>query len=921
MKYLVIILFISFKVFASDVVDPGRLPYGGSFSNIIGVTGGIPTGQTIYTNFSSSDSMATIKSGYDNCPSNQVVLLAAGTYTYASSLFLKKDGVVLRGSVDGNGRPSTIFNGPFISILEGDPAFDTSNPGVWNTVAVNAGATRGSTTITLASIPSGCSNGALLWLSAPVGGAISGGSFALFLGTDPFVQIVKVIGVSGNDVTFFPAINADFLTSLRASTTTKTVYHRQGIENIAFGNGQTVYIQAVGCDEPWIKNCIFSNSPAGSVRQVWWYTCNRPEIRHCKLGDIDAAGSNAYAEFGQDCTGLWTEDNIFTNAPNFFPQLGAQNCMFSYNVGLYCPYAQSVGFLSQIVYNHGCFCCFDGYEGNVIPQYYDDGTNNNPADPTSTRANVHLRENIVDWDPSDGGKLYNCQGVTILDPGVSNTIVGCLIGKVGFTTLYDRTGSGSTPKSCYDLVGQVDAGRYGNWNAVDQGVRASEALSVGQTIAVSYIRSSKPAFFGSLNYPPFDPANNTDAQRDMTNIPAGYRLVFGVDPPASPSTFYVATNGSTGNDGLTFGSPWPMYYALTNAAAGSTLIFETGSYTNIDLDRQSQQGMTLRSFVKWGAKVTGASGLHNIATESSQVLSNVVVDGFEVIGSYIDGIKFTGPGCSASNNWVHFCTNGASCQGIAAHNVNGTIITRNLIEWNGTDIAHDHGIYVNGTNIQVTANVLRYNKHYGAQFFDGTGDNMNCLIANNLIYSNGLGMTLWSYAGYTNTITGNTILSSTNSCIVINGGNPWITNNILQCGGSYYPIDTNGTMGSTAKVDYNFNSKSIAPVGPHDTVSSTPGFLSPATGLYWLTAGAAATGAQISTVFAPVDFFGNAQASVAAVGAFQYNPVLAVDIRVLDPSPAAGADYWNLALPGVFQQSSGIKSVGDIKFNGTVKIQ
>lgn len=57
----------------------------------------------------------------------------------------------------------------------------------------------------------------------------------------------------------------------------------------------------------------------------------------------------------------------------------------------------------------------------------------------------------------------------------------------------------------------------------------------GDTIPNSLYLSAKPTFFGNLSWPPFDPqapGSLTFSQR-VQRIPAGYRYVNGVDPPAS----------------------------------------------------------------------------------------------------------------------------------------------------------------------------------------------------------------------------------------------------------------------------------------------------------------------------------------------------------------------------------------------------
>jgi hypothetical protein len=63
---------------------------------------------------------------------------------------------------------------------------------------------------------------------------------------------------------------------------------------------------------------------------------------------------------------------------------------------------------------------------------------------------------------------------------------------------------------------------------VPTGIPASEALTT--TLPQSLYLATKPAWFGTLVWPPFDP---TAPNVSYDAIPAGYRYVHGVDPPAA----------------------------------------------------------------------------------------------------------------------------------------------------------------------------------------------------------------------------------------------------------------------------------------------------------------------------------------------------------------------------------------------------
>ena len=61
-----------------------------------------------------------------------------------------------------------------------------------------------------------------------------------------------------------------------------------------------------------------------------------------------------------------------------------------------------------------------------------------------------------------------------------------------------------------------------------------------RVIPDSYYLTSKPAYFGTLAWPPVAPAN-VDYSMSITNIPAAYRFVFGSNPPSSTATAPVIT--------------------------------------------------------------------------------------------------------------------------------------------------------------------------------------------------------------------------------------------------------------------------------------------------------------------------------------------------------------------------------------------
>jgi hypothetical protein len=69
--------------------------------------------------------------------------------------------------------------------------------------------------------------------------------------------------------------------------------------------------------------------------------------------------------------------------------------------------------------------------------------------------------------------------------------------------------------------------RKGNFNYSSNAIPAGEALGTN-TLVTSYYLTSKPAWFGNLAWPPFDPTNPNPT---FDSVPAGYRYVHGTNPP------------------------------------------------------------------------------------------------------------------------------------------------------------------------------------------------------------------------------------------------------------------------------------------------------------------------------------------------------------------------------------------------------
>lgn len=523
---------------AADAVPATRLPYGGSWNGLVGVSGGIPTTRTKYgSTLPTTSSAAQINAAIAACPSGQYVELAAGTFNNLgnANIKIKKSGVTLRGQVDANGAPATILkfaNGYFMTICAADnPSSLWSADIGFTTANITGTPARGATTMTM----SGASVGQLIWIAALQNvPTIEGAEWSsLSIGSTyyPFSQCVKVTQVNGTTVTFTPAINADYL-----SGQLKAFFHPvvdqitlSGVENVSLTNAGTYFEDAIiemrGADQCWVKNCKLTGvgSPSQPNAGIWQYLCYRCEIRECEITGAEAYGSSEYGMIVIHSSNLLIENNYFHHLPNVMPMMGMGGSAFAYNYFVDEPY-DPTGWLSQIVFFHGSHCHYNLFEGNWLPSHYSDACAD--GNHTHSRNNTFARQRLLGWD---SGKTGNCHPLTFRNHHDNVNVVGCVLGHTGTQTVYDKTNAdGGSPFAIYNIenVTRATLFRRHNYNTVTGGIPAAEALSTGQTIPDSYLHASKPAWFGGLPWPPIDPMNYAQSD-DVQNLPAGYRAVNG----------------------------------------------------------------------------------------------------------------------------------------------------------------------------------------------------------------------------------------------------------------------------------------------------------------------------------------------------------------------------------------------------------
>lgn len=269
----------------------GRAEYSFPASRVIswsgaGVIGGIPSRTTIYKTLQASsygngsnDASSAINSALSSCPSGEVVLLGSGTFKVASTIHVPSN-VTLRGS----GPQSTILNmtGTGIGVEFGGnvPPYGTNAISSTNSVAISAGDSKGSSSLTVTGSLSGLAPGSLIWLSelndssVPVtqyGGAgvctwCDGGMG----GIRSLGQIARVTSVSGNTIGIDPAMNTTYSSSLKPLVilVTNSPTHDAGVESLQMYDNHTGLTANFGLEATyncWINNVESNYSDADHV--------------------------------------------------------------------------------------------------------------------------------------------------------------------------------------------------------------------------------------------------------------------------------------------------------------------------------------------------------------------------------------------------------------------------------------------------------------------------------------------------------------------------------------------------------------------------------------------------------------------------------------------------------------------------------
>ena len=531
----------------SNVISSDRLV---SWQGNVGIPGGIPNVTTIYANIAAGASLSQVNAAISACPSGQVVNLGPGDFAFDGDLSLNnKLGVVLRGA--GPGNTTITFSSGGVT-MKGD-----RNDANLIGVNLSQDAVKGAATIFIASVPSWVTPGKLIGIDqiddpafSTNSGSNGGNSYrgALGYGARGVSQLDRVVSKTSTSVTFEVPMYWGWQTSRVAQifqphldpSSGKPVI-LCGIENLtlaaSYSGNDGNMVTMDSADNCWVKNCVITNMAGGAG--VLGYFAYRCEVRHCTIINSHLlTGGQGYGVAPYYTSSGWlTEDNIFALLHAAMDVESASGNVFAYN---YETGGQSASGNDQndSISAHQTTSFMNLWEGNFCDdKVLGDWTHGANAYGTVFRCRI-TGTNAIPARVDDSqtpvsiqyyNRYWNIVGNVLGVPGVQNKYL-----TDNSSTAAGSTGSiikvgGDNPDVDYDADSYTSGAFiliHGNWDSVQHQVTWN-SLVTSHTLTNSYYLSSKPSYFGSLAWPPYDPASPSGAS--ATNIPAGYRYISGTN--------------------------------------------------------------------------------------------------------------------------------------------------------------------------------------------------------------------------------------------------------------------------------------------------------------------------------------------------------------------------------------------------------
>ncbi len=558
--------------------------------------GGIPPRTTVCARLTATATVTNIDAALAACPPGQTVLLPAGTYTIAGTIYIPAN-VTLRGA----GADRTILN----ATGAGEAVIAMGNGDVpYKPIVITGGAVSGSVAIELYST-AGVVPGTFLVIAekndpAFVTAAGSGGNCNWCDGgwtNDGSMargQIVAVTAINGRTASISPALYSDYLHSPEAVPFDMAASFA-GVEDLQVRANNTGYetnFKLAMCAYCWIKG-VESNYADGDHVDVQWGF--HDEIRSSYFSNAYLHQPGAHdsdIDLALKTSATLVENNIMERLhDSVMLEWGAAGNVVAYNYMMGEFDSGSPNVVMGSIDFHGAHPQFNLLEGNVLASIYADSVWGSSSHTTAFRNWVVGTSRVC--APLQGRATVTCAGanghyafqaaraVQLSYLATRNNVIGNVMGSAQMQAL--RTAGGRVPQTAiiefpahrtYETATAISFG-YGSesddgqGNGCGGGVPPCHAAGTSRTDGIngnfnnisgrtdwldnasrtlppSFYLEAKPAWWGSLPFPAIGP--------DMNGLggPAGHsagnpaqtcytKIMGGSDGgPASPLVFNAA---------------------------------------------------------------------------------------------------------------------------------------------------------------------------------------------------------------------------------------------------------------------------------------------------------------------------------------------------------------------------------------------
>jgi hypothetical protein len=483
---------------------------------------------------------------------NAIAAATSGQYVYVPNGTYKVGGLTLKSNVSIRGQSSagTIIN------LNGDSTWATTYSGSPPTqdggTAVTAGATRGSSTLTLSSV-SGFSVGQMVqltdltpsWIHPNL---VNGWTAASWSGITAArllngMWMVDAVDTNAKTVTLNHPLPIAFPSSPKLNPWTMTLTKFAGIENLTFelaNNSALQAVQFVNAYACWCYGVYFHHM---FDRSLWVEESCNCAVQHCVQDLGQHTGSNSEGlDFIQNACWCKVEDSIFHSggyAMIIFCdwQGGCVGNIISYNYqdgeNQLGPDQYEAGLLT-FDDGHGPQAMFNLYEGNWGEQWCADGYWG------STSYGTCLRNRWIGVPTDTFGQSHYSDVAAVLLCRWSYwyNFVGNVLGTLSgsswssqYSHIYEASGTSTQANQIwrigwpdmgnrnYDTPAQDNPGsntnifdsyvakvllRHGNWDAVNNAVLWDSGIT-SHAIPTSLYLTAKPSWWGSYAWPAIGP--------------------------------------------------------------------------------------------------------------------------------------------------------------------------------------------------------------------------------------------------------------------------------------------------------------------------------------------------------------------------------------------------------------------------------